>query len=194
MSAYDTAFPGVDSSTINALRTAGSVPSANISTIRTGIDTTERNNFLTLLNATEGTSNNTLSSSILLSRNRSIDNIAKDMTYYNKKLMNGSKDTYLRQGEINEWQAQNKLDTLFFLQTTFLFFTLIVFLIFLRQYGVVTNGMLWMIVSFFTLILVGILWNRASYTNYSRDKRYWNRRYIGLTDSSVSAAAASCPQ
>ena len=108
--------------------------------------------------------------------------------------MNGSKDTYLRQGEINEWQAQNKLDTLFFLQTTFLFFTLIVFLIFLRQYGVVTNGMLWMIASFFTLILVGILWNRASYTNYIRDKRYWNRRYIGLTDSSVSAAAASCPQ
>ena len=180
MSAYDTAFPSVDST---VLRTLGKADPAYINLIQSGINTTETNNFISGFNASEGISNNTISSSILLSRNINLDDVAKNMTANNNKLLNGSKDTYLRQGEINEWQAQNKLDTLFFLQTTFLFFTLVIFLIFLRHYDIVTKRSLWVIISTFTLILVGILFNRASYTNNSRDKRYWNRRFIGLSDA-----------
>jgi hypothetical protein len=116
----------------------------------------------------------------------------EEQTSKNIKAANGSKDTYIRQGEINEWQAQNKLDTLFFLQTLFLFFTLMVVLMFLRRFSIVTTGMLYMIGGLFTVILVGILWNRASYTFNSRDPRYWNRRYIGLKDSGLSAKSASC--
>ena len=190
MSAYDTAFPGVDSI---VLRTLGKADPAYINLIGSSIITTETNNFISGVNSSEAISNNAISSSILLSRNMNLDDVAKNMMVNNNKVLNGSKDTYLRQGEINEWQAQNKLDTLFFLQTTFLFFTLIVFLIFLRQYGLVTNGMVWMIASFFTLILIGILWNRASYTNNSRDNRYWNRRYIGLSDANLSSLNISCP-
>ena len=190
MSAYDTAFPGVDSI---VLRTLGKADPAYINLIGSSIITTETNNFISGVNSSEAISNNAISSSILLSRNMNLDDVAKNMMVNNNKVLNGSKDTYLRQGEINEWQAQNKLDTLFFLQTTFLFFTLIVFLIFLRQYGLVTNGMVWMIASFITLILIGILWNRASYTNNSRDNRYWNRRYIGLSDANLSSLNISCP-
>jgi hypothetical protein len=190
MSAYDTAFPSVDSTVVSTL---GKADAAYIDLIKTGINRAETNNFLSGFNSSEGISNSTISSSILLSRNINLDDVAKHMTANNNKLLNGSKDTYLRQGEINEWQAQNKLDTLFFLQTVFLFFTLMIFLIFLRQYGMVTNRQLWIIASTFTLILVGILWNRASYTNRSRDNRYWNRRYIGLSDANLSASN-KCPE
>ena len=105
------------------------------------------------------------------------------MIKQNKKAIDGSKDTYTRQGEINEWQAQNKLDTLFFLQLTFLFFTAMVMMIFLRRYGFMTTGMIWLLGVFLLLILIGTLWNRLSYTMNSRDGKYWNRRFIGLSDS-----------
>jgi hypothetical protein len=191
MSAIDIAFPSVDSTVVTTL---GRADSAYIKLIQDGINLAETNNFISGFNASEGISNNAIGSSILLSRNVNLDDVAKHMTANNNKLMNGAKDTYLRQGEINEWQAQNKLDTLFFLQSTFLFFTLMVFLIFLRQFGVVTTRMLWIIGSTFTLILIGILWNRASYTGNSRDKRHWNRRFIGLEDANLLAIDATCPE
>lgn len=188
----DYAFPGADAATVTALSTAGSISAANQATLIQNINTVETNNFLQTVNTADGTSNNSLTYGVLLSRNKTIDDIAKDMTSLNLKSTNGAKDTYSRQAEINEWQAQNKLDTLFFLQLTFLFFTLMVVLLFLRQYGAMTNGMLWMIGGFFLLILVGTLWNRASYTMNSRDKRHWNRRFLGLEDSGLSAKAATC--
>ena len=188
----DYAVPGADAATVTALSTAGSISAANQATLIQNINTVETNNFLQTVNTADGTSNNSLTYGVLLSRNKTIDDIAKDMTSLNLKSTNGAKDTYSRQAEINEWQAQNKLDTLFFLQLTFLFFTLMVVLLFLRQYGAMTNGMLWMIGGFFLLILVGTLWNRASYTMNSRDKRHWNRRFLGLEDSGLSAKAATC--
>jgi hypothetical protein len=107
-----------------------------------------------------------------------------------KAAVGGPKDTYARQGEINEWQAQNKLDTLFFLQITFLFFTVIVFLLFLRQYKILTTSVMWISISVLAVLVIGTLVSRISYTANSRDKRYWNRRYLGLEDSGLSAKIA----
>jgi len=188
----DYAFPAADVATVNALSAGGGLSASSQSTLIQSINTAETNNFLQTINSADGASNNSLTYGVLLSRNKTIDDIAKDMTALNLQATNGAKDTYSRQGEINEWQAQNKLDTLFFLQLTFLFFTLMVVLLFLRQYGMMTNGMLWMIGGFSLLILVGTLWNRASYTMNSRDKRHWNRRFLGLEDSGLSAKAATC--
>ena len=192
MAAVDYAFPAVDATTAASLANAGALSSPTRATLIARINTAETNNFLQSLNSADGASNNMLTYGVMLSRNKTIDDIASDLTQKNEHSANGSKDTYIRQAEINEWQAQNKLDTLFFLQTLFLFFTLMVFLMFLRRYGIVTAGMLYMIGSLLTLILVGILWNRASYTFNSRDSRYWNRRYIGLADSGLSAKSATC--
>jgi hypothetical protein len=188
----DYAFPAADAATVNALSAGSGLSSKSTASLIQNINTAETNNFLQTLNSAEGASNNSLTYGVLLSRNKTIDDIAKDMTAQNLQATNGSKDTYSRQAEINEWQAQNKLDTLFFLQLTFLFFTLMVFLLFLRQYGAMTNGMLWMVGGFCLLLLIGTLWNRASYTMNSRDKRYWNRRFLGLEDSGLSAKAATC--
>ena len=192
MGNLDYAFPATDAATVTALANAGSVSASSKDTIIGNINTDEKNNFLQTLNSADSASNNSLTYAVLLSRNKTISDIAKDMTANNEKATNGSKDTYIRQAEINEWQAQNNLDTLFFLQLLFLFFTLMVFLLFLRRYGIMTNGMLWIFGSFFTVLLVGTIWNRASYTFYNRDHRYWNRRFIGLADSGLSASAATC--
>ena len=188
----DYAFPAADAATVNALSAGGGLTASGTASLIQNINTTETNNFLQTMNGADSASNNSLTYAVMLSRNRTIADIATDMTAQNLQSTNGSKDTYSRQAEINEWQAQNKLDTLFFLQLTFLFFTLMVFLLFLRQYGVMTNGMLWMIGGFCLLLLIGTLWNRASYTMNSRDKRYWNRRFLGLEDSGLSAKAATC--
>jgi len=177
-STIDYAFPAVDSKVSKDL-SAGTDLASSVDTIKQNIADTERNNFLQTFNAAEGQSGNTLTYSMMLSRNKSISDISKDMIAQNNALKNGTKDTYARQGEINEWQAQNKLDTLFFLQLSFLYFSLIVFLAFLRRTGLVPTSTMMIIVSLLTLLLIGTLWNRASYTVFSRDKRYWNRRFIG---------------
>jgi hypothetical protein len=188
----DYAFPAADASTVSALSAGSGLTRDGTASLIRNINTAETNNFLQTLNGADGASNNSLTYAVMLSRNRTIADIATDMTAQNLQSTNGSKDTYSRQAEINEWQAQNKLDTLFFLQLTFLFFTLMVVLLFLRQYGMMTNGMLWIIASLFLVLLIGTLWNRASYTMNSRDQRYWNRRFLGLSDSGLAAKAATC--
>jgi hypothetical protein len=192
MASVDYAFPAVDATTATSLASAGTLSASAQSTMINNISVAESNNFIQNLNAADGASNNMLTYATMLSRNKTIEDIASDLTKKNENSANGSKDTYIRQAEINEWQAQNKLDTLFFLQVLFLFFTLMVVLMFLRRYGIVTNGMIWMIGGLFAVLLVGTLWNRASYTFNSRDPRYWNRRFIGLADSGLSAKSATC--
>jgi len=190
-SSVDYAFPAVDSATVTELGTVDNSainPKGIISSITSG----ELSSLNQSFNSAEGSGQNVLTYAMMLSRNKTIDSVASDLTERNMKMRGGLKDTYTRQGEINEWQAQNKLDTLFFLQLTFLFFTAMVIMIFLRQYGFMTTGMIWVLGIFLLLILVGTLWNRLSYTMYSRDGKYWNRRFIGLSDSGLSATSATC--
>lgn len=186
MSGLSYAFPSIDSAVASQYATAGAASAATTISLRDTVTQQVNANFIQALNTSEGTANNAQTYGTLLSRNQSITDIANDMIKMNDSSKAG-KDTYARQGEINEWQAQNKLDTLFFLQASFLYFTLVVVTIFLRQYGVLPNSIVWTINVLFGIILIGILWNRASYTYNSRDKRYWNRRFIGLEDSGLSA-------
>jgi hypothetical protein len=187
--AVDYAFPAVDRATLDSLRTTGSTVDSVV--ITNSIHAEERANFLTTLNASDGASNNALTYGVLLSRNQSLSDSAKDMIAENKRsAAGGPKETYARQGEINEWQAQNKLDTLFFLQISFLFFTVLVVMLFLRQYGVITAPILWMVIVVLGLLVVGTLINRVSYTSNSRDQRHWNRRFLGLSDSGLTAKIA----
>jgi hypothetical protein len=190
MSGIDYAFPAADAVTVNTLRTGATASAAQIAALQSTVTNQENANFIQAINAAEANSNNVLTYGTVLSRNITIENVANDMISLNNSTANDTKDTYARQAEINEWQAQNKMDTLFFLQVSFLYFTLIVVLVFLRQYGILPNSVMWIIITLCGIILVGTLWNRASYTYNSRDKRYWNRRFIGLGDSGLSAKAA----
>ena len=147
--------------------------------------------FVTAMNGAESGSMNTLTYGMLLARNETIAETAKGLAKNNlRATKGGASDTYARQGEINEWEAQNKLDTLFFLQILFIYFVMIVGLLYARKYAGIPPTTFYIFFGVLTAILVGIIWNRAAYTTKSRDKRYWNRRFIGLTDGGLKANAS----
>ena len=193
MSSLNTAFPSVDSATTRLSSTqAGSQINSN--DIKNRINAQEANLLTAAFNDAHQSSNNATIYGALFQRNLAIQNISDQLTLQNKKTNDGSRDTYTRQGEINEWQAQNKLDTLFFLQTLFVYFCIAVVALYLRQSGILPNTALYIILGLFGLIVFFILWNRSSYTVTSRDKRYWNRRFIGLDDAASGLSAKlSCP-
>lgn len=127
----------------------------------------------------------------LVGKNASLSGISSQLYTQNQDSMNTytrAKDTYTRQGEINEWQAQNKLDTLFFLQILFLFFSVMVILLYLRQGKVLSATSVYSAIGFFLLVVIAVLWNRVSYTNISRDTRYWNRRHITANPNALSSS------
>jgi hypothetical protein len=186
MASLDYALPAVDRNTIQALQ-GQTNQNVNSDELINRINTFERNQLFQSFNNAEQSTNNTLTYGMMLNRNQTIRSIATDMTKENKRANNGARDTFSRQSEINEWSAQNKFDTLFFLQSTFIYFCIVVLSLYFRQFGLFPNAVVYIIVGFGLLILMGILWNRASYTSISRDKRYWNRRYLGLDDSTLES-------
>ena len=184
MSAYDLAFPSVDA----ALVTGATPPSNfNAATLTSQLARQEQASLANAIDGAETNSGNALRYGVLLSRDRTINDIATSMMKNNERLTGGARDTYTRQGEINEWAAQNKLDTLFFLQITFLYFCVMIVLFFLRQSEMIPSGVVYGVGGVLLLIVFFILWNRASYTQTSRDKRYWNRRFIGIDDVNLTS-------
>jgi hypothetical protein len=160
------------------------------------IDTDSKAEFNSSFTNAENASSSVLTYGQMIGTNMSLSNAASTMTNANTDAQNmasNQKDTYTRQAEINEWSAQNKLDTLFFLQILFIFLGLIIVLIFLRQAGVMSGVAINTTIVVLLIIVIGVLWNRASYTAKSRDTRYWNRRFLGLSDSNLSASAQCNP-
>jgi hypothetical protein len=186
MASLNFAFSALDKETVKAL-SGSTAANVNTENIINKINDAESGNLKQSLQGAEATSNNALSYGMMLNRNKTIRDVATDLTVQNKKVNNGAKDTYSRQAEINEWAAQNKYDTLFFLQTLFIYFCLTVVCLYFRQMGIFPDVVMYLILGLGLLVVIGILWNRASYTSSSRDKRYWNRRFLGLDDSNLAA-------
>ena len=183
----DYAFPAVDTVLSSGTTMTEEEKTAKVSEIQSQIQSIEASNFDTVYAPASSASQNALTYGFVLDRNNTIQNIANDLTTENKTKMSSQRDTYSRQAEINEWQAQNKMDTLFFLQLLFIFLSVLVVSLYLRQIGVFPGSVV-SILSGIGVVLLGlVLWNRASYTSSSRDQRYWNRRFIGLGDANLQA-------
>ena len=151
------------------------------------INNIESSNFNTAYEPATSASQRALNYGEILHRNTIIENTANDLITENKSKFSSQRDTYSRQAEINEWEAQNKMDTLFFLQLLFIYLSVLVVSLYLRQIGLFP-GYVFGIIAGIGLIIVGlVLWNRASYTSSSRDQRFWNRRFIGLDDATLQA-------
>ena len=150
------------------------------------IRTSENGNMTDAVNLANLNSNQALVYGMYLSRNKTIADAAEDLTLQNMMHDNGASETYARQGEINEWQAQNKLDTLFFLQLMFLYFLCFVVFIYLWRKGILPTSTYYWIVGALTVVMAGVLFNRAQYTRILRDNRFWNRRYLAAAPSSNS--------
>ena len=151
------------------------------------INTIEKNSFDSAYHSASAASQNALTYGVVLDRNNTIQSIANDLTIDNASKKTGARDTYARQAEINEWEAQDKFDTLFFLQLLFIYLAALVVSLYLRQVGVFPSSVVNIVAGVGLLIIGLVLWNRASYTSSYRDQRYWNRRYIGLGDAKLNA-------
>ena len=81
-----------------------------------------------------------------------------------------------RQYEINEWTANNKLDTLFFYQLLLITLTITAPLLYLNKNGLLPSAAFYGIVGILGIAVVLTLLIRYQYTVGSRDLRYWNRR------------------
>ena len=186
------AIPAVDYGTIQSRQgSSGTFSATEQTSLPDGIDTQNNAALIADLNFTGAASDKTYTGANILGRNQTISNLTNQIITINQKSQQG-KDTYQRQGEINEWEAQNKLDTLFFFQVMFLFFSVAVVLLYFRQSGTLPSTAVYIILGVLLLIVLGTLWNRASYTSRSRDKRYWNRRFIGLQDAGGLASKIQC--
>ena len=109
MSSPDFVFPAMDS-----LLSQNVSKGVDANGIQNKIRLSENDNLTSALNLANTNSNQALLYGMYMSRNKTISDAAVDLTIQNKMFDNGTSETYARQGEINEWQAQNKFDTLFF--------------------------------------------------------------------------------
>jgi hypothetical protein len=81
-----------------------------------------------------------------------------------------------RQNEINQWTANNKLDTLFIYQQLLIILCTTIILVYLMKRGIISTTVLYLIVGVLVLIFVFTIINRSQYTKNLRDKQYWNKR------------------
>lgn len=81
-----------------------------------------------------------------------------------------------RQYEINEWTANNKLDTLFVFQMILIALAVTGPMIYLNRANIIPMTVVTVVLGLVYLAILFTIVVRAQYTNYSRDKRYWNRR------------------
>jgi hypothetical protein len=187
MASTDFVFPAVD-----ALLSQNLATSIDANGIQNQIRISENDNLTSSLNMADTNSNQALLYGMYLSRNKTISDAAVDLTLQNKLFDNGTSETYARQGEINEWQAQNKFDTLFFLQCVFIYLMGFVILVYVLRKGLLPNSTYYYIIIIMTVILLGIFWIRYMYTTSYRDNRYWNRRYLALDASLNNTPTETC--
>jgi hypothetical protein len=187
MATTDFVFPAVD-----ALLSQNLATNIEAGGIQNQIKQSENDNLTSSLNMANTNSNQALIYGMYLSRNKTIADAAVDLTIQNKMFDNGASETYARQGEINEWQAQDKFDTLFFLQCMFIYLMGLIILVYISRKGILPNSTYYYVIIIMTVVLIGIFWNRYMYTTTYRDNRYWNRRYLGLDSSLNNTPPDTC--
>lgn len=108
-------------------------------------------------------------------------------------------DAMGRQSEINEWTYQNKMETLFILQVTFLGLLLVSLVGMLGRMGIVNRMYMWYIAFFLGVILFLFWMVKAGYTKEVRDRRFWSKRTFAgdfetlpaISEDAVAAVAQS---
>lgn len=81
-----------------------------------------------------------------------------------------------RQYEINQWTSGNRLDTLFVYQIIFVSVLVLAIFTGMWRAGFVGTGFLSLLVFLSLIVIVLVIVNRAQYTAFTRDQRYWNKR------------------
>jgi hypothetical protein len=92
------------------------------------------------------------------------------------------RDLAKRQVEMNQWEASNKMDTLFIYQQLLIILCAVIVMSYLWNKSILSSyvffGLLFVLVCIFVFTIV----NRAQYTNTIRDGRYWSQRLFPTYD------------
>jgi len=91
-----------------------------------------------------------------------------------------------RQNEINEWEVGNKRDTLFIYQMMLVGLSLTIILAFLMRIGIISDYLFYGLLFVLLVILTFTIVNRAQYTNFIRDRRFWNKRRFPTDTKPIS--------
>lgn len=86
------------------------------------------------------------------------------------------RDLAKRQVEINQWSSGNKMDSLFVYSQAFIFICTVILISYLWIQGILSTSIFTIIGTILLIIFVFTVVNRAQYTIFLRDSRYWNRR------------------
>ena len=150
----------------------------NISSALNNIKASKQDRFTYLSEDLKGADNNLTSTAYYIARTSDLKDMAEDIDEVALKQLSTSDintGVILRQGEINEWSNNNKLDTLYFLQVLFVSLTFISTLIFLKSKGLVSSYLLNLCIVLTGAFAVFVLITRARYTNVRRNPRYWSK-------------------
>jgi len=82
----------------------------------------------------------------------------------------------IRQNQINEWEASNKLDTLFVYQMLLIGLSIMIILTYLYRQNMIGSSIFYGVSLLLSLIIIFTIVNRAQYTKSVRDRRFWNKR------------------
>lgn len=120
-------------------------------------------------------------SSIYRYHQRNLDlNRLQEQVYASQKnsadAVSYDQDLAKRQYEINQWSGSNKRDTLFIYSQLFIVLCTAVIFAFAVMRGILSLFIVSILGLIVILIFVFTIVNRAQYTNFIRDNRYWNRR------------------
>jgi len=107
---------------------------------------------------------NTLQKSVFDNQKSSADAVIHD------------RDLAKRQYEINQWTASNKKETLFVYSQMFIILCTFVILGYVWMKGILGTSVVMILSLIILLIVIFTIVNRSQYTDFLRDKRYWNRR------------------
>lgn len=86
------------------------------------------------------------------------------------------RDLAKRQYEINQWSSSNKMDTLFIYSQLFIILCTTILLGFVWQRGILPPIAIYIISFILVFIFIFTIVNRAQFTRFLRDGRFWNRR------------------
>jgi hypothetical protein len=96
-----------------------------------------------------------------------------------------SDDSINRQIEINEWAYQNKMDTVFTLQVTFIAVAIVGILFYFKRAGVVGTAFSYYTSGIVLILVTLIIINRLFFTSARRDPRMWHRFRFGEDNKKV---------
>ena len=90
-----------------------------------------------------------------------------------------------RQNEINQWEAGNKLDTLFIYQQMLIILSAVIIMTYLLKKGILPPTVFWSITGILAAIFAFTVANRVQFTDKIRDTRYWNKRQFPVDQTPV---------